>query len=91
MTDVIKRQGSRKSEAFDHTKLHSSVQAACLSVRSPEGEAHMTANKVVDVVEKWASQKPSVTSEDLRRIATNALQIFHPEAAYLYQNHQLVV
>lgn len=91
MTDVIKRQGLRSSEAFDHQKLHSSVQAACLSVRSPEGEARMTADRVAGVVGQWVNQKPAVTSEDLRRIAANALQLFHPEAAYLYQNHQLVI
>jgi transcriptional regulator NrdR family protein len=89
--DVIKRSGERASELFQRNKLHHSVSAACLSVRSPEGEAEMTARNVCDVVELWLKDKPEITSQDLRRKATEALNAFHPEAAYLYQHHRLVI
>jgi len=89
--DVVKHGGERKSEAFQRDKLHHSVRAACLSVRSPEGEAEMTARNVCDVVVLWLKNKPEVTSDDLRRKATEALTSFHPEAAYLYQHHRLVI
>lgn len=90
-TEVIKRGGDRPTELFDHNKLHASVRAACLSVRSPEGVAETVAQHVVSDVATWCHEKAAVTSEDIRRIAAEALAIFHPEAAYLYQNHQLVV
>jgi transcriptional regulator NrdR family protein len=89
--DVVKRNGSRPSELFQRTKLHASIRAACLSVRSPEGEAEMTAKNVCDIVVTWLETKPEVTSNDLRRKATEALEKFHPEAAYLYKHHRLVI
>lgn len=89
--DVVKRGGRRSSEQFDRQKLHSSIRAACLSVRSPEGVADLTATSVCDIVVRWCSAKPEVTSNDLRRKAAEALHVLHPEAAYLYKQHRLVI
>ena len=89
--DIVKRGGARPSESFNRDKLHASIRAACLSVRSPEGEAEIVAGKVCDVLVIWLGTKPEVTSNDLRRKATSALERFHPEAAYLYKHHRLVM
>jgi transcriptional regulator NrdR family protein len=89
--DIVKREGRRPTERFDRDKLHASIRAACLSVRSPEGEAETTASNVCDAVIIWLETKPEVTSHDLRRKATSVLQRFHPEAAYLYQHHRVVM
>lgn len=86
---VIKR-GTHDSETFDPLKLHQSVVAACLSVRAFEGEAHVTAERVCRHVISWLMTKTEVTSADIRRVASNYLAIYHPEAAYLYEHHQLV-
>ncbi len=69
MTDlpsIIKRDGKRPTEQFEHSKLHNSVRAACLSVRSPEGEAETIAKNVCAAVIEWLETKPEVTSSDLR-------------------------
>jgi len=89
--DIVKRGGKRESERFDRGKLHASVRAACLSVRSPEGEADMTANHVCDAVIIWLEAKPEVTSTDLRRKAAEVLETHHPEASYLYKHHRLIM
>lgn len=89
--DIIKREGERPSERFQPEKLHASILAACLSVRSPEGEAEKTAQNVCQEVATWLAAKPEVTSADLRRKASDALEKLHPEAAYLYKHHQLVL
>lgn len=89
--DIIKSGGQRPTETYARDKLHASVLAACLSVRSPEGEAEMIAKKVCDAVENWLSTKPEVTSADLRRKASETLEIHHPEAAFLYKHHRLVM
>jgi transcriptional regulator NrdR family protein len=89
--DIVKRDGQRPTETFQRDKLHASIRAACLSVRSPEGEAEMTARNVCDAVIVWLEQKPEVTSSDLRRKANETLQKHHPEAAYLYKHHRLVM
>jgi len=90
-TEILKRGGQRASEDFNRSKLHASIQAACLSVRSPEGEASTIADNVCDAVAAWLHAKPEVTSHDLRRKATATLESFHPEAAYLYKHHRLVI
>ena len=95
MTDktiiVIKRDGHRPSEKFDKDKLHHSIIAACLSVRSLEGHAHDTANRVCDSVLSWLGNKSEVTSADIRHQATSALEILHPDAAYLYKHHRVII
>lgn len=90
-SDVIKRDGQRPTESFDPSKLHASVLAACLSVRTPEGEAMQIADKVCEVVTQWCGAKPEITSADLRRKAAETLDIHHPEASYLYKNHRVVM
>ncbi|MGB4957596.1 MAG: hypothetical protein WBO49_04045 [Candidatus Saccharimonas sp.] len=89
--DVVKRQGKRPSEAFDRNKLHASIYASCLSVRSHEGHAADTANHVCNVVIAWSDNKPEVTSADIRKQATKALETVHPEAAYLYKHHKQIL
>lgn len=89
--DIVKRGGKRPSESFQRQKLHASIRAACLSVRSPDGVAETTAGNVCDAVIIWLETKPEVTSADIRRKATDTLESFHPEAAYLYKHHRLVI
>ena len=60
-------------------------------MRSPLGEAESIADHVSTIVSEWCQQKSAVTSDDLRRVASKCLDIFHPEAAYLYQNHEMIV
>jgi len=91
LIDVVKRGGKRSSERFSRDKLHASVLAACLSVRSPQAVAHGAADSVCEVVVTWCASKPEITSSDLRRIAADHLQVIHPEAAYLYKHHRLVL
>lgn len=91
LIDVVKRGGKRSSERFDPKKLHTSVRAACLSVRSPEGMAESAADSVCTVVIEWCRTRPEITSDDLRRVAALHLEGIHPEAAYLYKHHRLVL
>lgn len=89
--DVVKRGGKRPSEKFDPTKLHSSLYATCLSVRSLDGHAADTATHVCNLVVSWADNKPEITSADIRRQASKALESIHPDAAYLYKHHKQII
>jgi transcriptional regulator NrdR family protein len=89
--DVVKRNGKRAPERFDHNKLRRSIHAACLSVRSPEGQAAETAQKVCDAVLIWCTDKPEITSADIRHQASRTLKRFHPDAAYIYQHHKVIM
>lgn len=81
----------KQSHLFDPLQLHGSIVSACMSVRSHEGEAHKTAERVCEKVINWLAQKDEVTSSDIRRVAAEHLSIYHPEAAYIYQNLKMMV
>lgn len=89
--DIIKRGGLRQSERFKRDKLHASIVAACLSARAPEGHAEATAKAVCDGVIVWLQQRPEVTSNDIRIVATRHLKNYHLEAAYLYEQHRITI
>lgn len=88
--DIVK-QRKRKPERFDRAKLQRSIHAACLSVRSHEGVADQTANQVCDAVLIWLEERPKVTSQDIRRVTGKHLKIFHPEAAYMYEQQKKIM
>jgi len=79
------------SVEFDPIMLHGSITEACLTVRSYEGEAHLTAQHVCKAVIAWLAGRTEVTRRDIRRVATNALTVYHPEAAYLYENERNII
>lgn len=85
---ILKSGGLHQSELFDPLKLHGSLMAACLAVRSLEGEAHMTAQRIVEKVIDWLDNKTEVTSDDVRRVAASNLQTYQPEAAYIYETYK---
>lgn len=89
--DIIKRDGLRDSERFLREKLHASIVAACLSVRTPVGQAEAIAHAVCDSVIGWLENKPEVTSHDLRRITSKHLHTHHPDAAYMYEQYQIMI
>lgn len=91
MVKIKNLKDNNKIEAFDYERLKQSVIRACLSVRRPEGQAEATAKLVCNQVVDWLKQHPEITSLDLRRITTKHLQIFDPEAAYLYSQEHLII
>ena len=81
----------KRATLFDKKRLHNSIVLACMSVRSYEGEANETAEKVCESVSKWLDGKSEVTSGDVRTIAGKYLKAYHPEASYIYINIEKVV
>lgn len=89
--DVVKRYGRRPIEKFDESKLKQSIYAACLSIKTPVGEADSTSNAVVRAVIVWVGARPTVTSSDIRRVTSTHLERFHPDAAYIYQHQKSIL
>ncbi len=83
---IVKRKGH--SEPFDTRKLYASIYAACLSVRTPEGEAELVADSIVKYVNEWLKPKHEVTAHDIRTQATKQLEAYNPDASYLYGAHR---
>ena len=89
-SDVIERDGVR-SEPFAPQKLRNSIYHACLSVRDCEGSAATAADAVSTIVTSWLTNKPEITSTDLRRTASSTLTKFNPAAAYYYAQHRNIL
>lgn len=89
--DVIKASGKRPTEEFDPVKLHNSIVATCLSLRTPEGQSEEFARHVTLGVIQWCGDRTEITSEDIRRVSAGLLQKLHPEAAYLYKQQLKVL
>lgn len=87
ITHVVKNTHNRHPEPFERQKLHTSIVAACLSSGTPTGHAESIARRVVEEVLVWLESRPEVTSNDLRRVASQALRTYHPDASYLYEHH----
>lgn len=88
MKHIVKRHGH--TELFDDRKIYASIFASCLAVREPIGSAELIAEKVVTDISSWIEQKHEVTSNDIRAQAGKHLQVYQPDAAYMYTHHRLV-
>jgi transcriptional regulator NrdR family protein len=86
---IVKRKPGH-NEPYDERKLYASVYASCLGVRTPTGEAELTAEHVCKDLEFWLGTKQEVTSADIRRKAAEHLKVYNPHAAYLYKHHRLI-
>ena len=88
---IIKSGGKRHTEHYDRSKLQKSIITACLSARTPKGQAEKTAHEVCNKVEIWLANHPEVTSNDIRRITAEQLKKYEPEAAYLYEQQKITI
>lgn len=89
MKHIVKRNNT--VEAFDERKIYASVYAACLSVHEPAQTAELIAEKVSSEVTKWISSRSEVTSNDIRKKATEFLNEINPHASYLYAHHRIML
>lgn len=78
------------TEPYDERKLYASVYAACLCVRTPIGEAELTAARICDQIKPLIQDKKELTSADIRRKTGQLLQIYNPDAAYMYERHRII-
>jgi hypothetical protein len=83
---IVKRQ-TGIAEPYDEHKLYNSIYASCLAVRTPLGEAEITAKKICQHVLAWLTGKAEVTSLDVRNRASQHLSVYNPDAAYVYLHH----
>lgn len=88
-TTVVKRSANH-TEPYDERKLYASIYAACLSVRTPAGEAELTADRVCKDIAPWLHSKLEITSHDIRAQAAAHLRTYNPNASYLYKHHGII-
>jgi transcriptional regulator NrdR family protein len=78
---IIKKSG--KIEPFNERKIIICVRLTCLKAHTPAGEAETTAGLVSKEVAAWLTDKPEVTSTDIRHKIAERLKIYDPKAAQL--------
>ncbi|MCL2444995.1 hypothetical protein FWD07_02660 [Candidatus Saccharibacteria bacterium] len=83
---IIKRSGEREQN-FSPRKFHASILKEALALKIPPGQAEEIAKLTTDHVEKWTKSRPTVTTADIRRVATRHLKRLHLDLAYLYENN----
>jgi transcriptional regulator NrdR family protein len=86
MKHIVKRAGH--TEEYDERKLYASIYASCLSVRETAPTAEMVAGKVCKDVNNWLDKKTEVTSHDIRLNAAKHLDVYNPDAAWIYKHHR---
>lgn len=86
---IVKRTPGH-SEPYDERKLYASIYASCLSVRTPVGEAELTAERICKDIDPWLISKEEITSSDIRRKAAEHLAVYNPHAAYMYKQHRQI-
>ena len=84
-TTIVKRH--KHIEPYDPHKLMRSIYTACLSVRTPAGEAEITAKRIERDVAIWARRKSEITSHDIRVRAAQLLHTYNPHAHIAYKHH----
>lgn len=89
-TTFIVKRTPNYTEPYDERKLYASVYAACLCVRTPVGEAELTAAHMCKFIQPWLTDKQEVTSHDIRRKTAEFLKVYNPDAAYMYSRHRLI-
>lgn len=88
---LIVKRSPEHSEDYDERKLYASIYASCLAARSPVGAAEITADRVCRDILPWLLNHPEITSADIRGQAAAHLGVYHPDAAFLYKHHRLMI
>lgn len=86
MKHIVKRAGH--NEQFESRKVYASVYAACLAVRAQSSDAELVANEVAKDLDKWVSDKHSVTSNQIATEVVRVLKLYNSDAAYLFEHHR---
>lgn len=90
-TNVIDIDNSKEISKFSRTRLHSSIETSCLSVKIPEGQASRIANLTCDDIEKWLIDKQEVTIKDMINKTAAFLERYHADAAYFYEQKHIII
>lgn len=88
MKHVIK--DSLAIQAYSESKLIKSIERTLRSEGYSTASAAKNAKIVTVAVRSWIDNKTQITSLDIRRQATKALEAFDPHAALLYKKHKQI-
>lgn len=76
---------------YRRTTLKSSLIYICNSLSTYEDFSEKIASEVCNNVETWLKDKSHVTSQDIKRIASNYLKQYHTDAAMMYEAYDDII
>lgn len=85
---IVKRKGH--TEPYDRGKLHASICSVSLASGEVFWDIDLIAEETLQDVEAWLEAKHEVTSNDIRRIAADALAKHSGDAAHLYRYQRII-
>ena len=83
---IVKRGGH--TEPYDEKKFYASVFSACFALREPSPTCELVAGKVTSELNEWIKDKHEVTSDDLRRKASEFLEFYNSDAAHIFKHQR---
>ncbi|MDO4902499.1 MAG: hypothetical protein Q4A21_03050 [bacterium] len=89
MRTVVKKSG--QIEEFSLKKLEKSLHETFNIVKLPDGELETLTKKILAEFQLWQSDKPEITTADIRRKITQITEKIHPEASYIYDNFKKIL
>jgi len=87
-----KRDRSNKRKVrFSRRALISEIMFEARVLNRHFGAAEIIAEKVADEVEAWAKKRTFITEDDITRVASEKLEKYDKDLAYIYKNRGKII
>lgn len=83
---IIKTKG--QSEEYDSEKVFYTAYAACLNASIEDEKAQQIAKTVVSEIDTWVGKQKDVSTQDIFKGVTKALESHDKNAAFMYATHR---
>ena len=82
---------NKRKVRFSRRKLISEIMFEARVLNRHFGSAGIIAEKVADEVEAWAKKRTYITEDDITRVASEKLEKYDKDLAYIYKNRGKII
>ena len=84
-------RADKKRARFSKKKLITEIMFEAKVLNRHFGSAEIIAEKVADEVEAWAKKRTFITEDDITRVASEKLEKYDKDLAYIYKNRGKII
>lgn len=84
-------RGDRQKVKFSRKKLVQEIMFEAAVLGRHLGSTKIVVEKVADEVEKWAEKRAYITEDDITKVASEKLQKYDKDLAYIYKNRGKII
>lgn len=84
-------RADKKRARFSKKKLITEIMFEAKVLNRHFGSAEIIAEKVADEVEVWAKKRTFITEDDITRVASEKLEKYDKDLAYIYKNRGKII